>query len=742
MATLVACGSDRPNHGAEEQRAGTLTLPLRTVSNTGVVYFLRNATFQLFNQDTGEVTIVSSEDDLSDRSEIVVRLKSGFYSITLFNGWFLERFGGGGGSAGSSSGGFGGEAPVPSFGGAVEVEPDDDPASSGGDGNEGGSLVAGSGPIGGKGPIGGSGPVGGSGPIGGEIVTDARLVSDATQFFFLDPQGEAFVNYSFRVGPDVIEFNRGNLHITIDVDDKPLCEPPDGTTFVERTLLETNAQAVGGVSLAAVFKALATNGDHAGDAVTLYQQIFDSYATADQARLPNAIHCGDEMTDGDTTLNGYHIDCNRVEAAHVDDMDAFFATAFVNRMDLAPANGAHCGQQRMIFANNNGGGAKFGRTFMILEAQIPNPSPELGIQGCRPLAQFWVDQSTIGDASVRGQRLQQAFLFGGAPGLENFPAFYTAENLTVGSGQIRTNQFDQGPWTLREFKLAVDPEGNVRAVPFPVAESPFGGLWDETNPLPQGDACRQNFLSALDGVLTDDLSLMSFVVDSACKDAESRNDFFTEDYASNLQNSPNFQDALRSRLEQLGSSLTPFDVANRARFSGSCIGCHNEAQFSSLGNGLFAPRSDDFPQVLEFQTACGDNKNDSCFATSSALRDVFLPGRLRALGTLVPVTPNPCVPGGGGSGGGGFGGDSGVGGDSGTGNTSSTGGSPSSGGVAGRGGMGGPVKPVPTPTPAPVIDLELPSSDEPVEILQEVDQEIRDEYGEVTISGKSAKSTH
>lgn len=62
-------------------------------------------------------------------------------------------------------------------------------------------------------------------------------------------------------------------------------------------------------------------------------------------------------------------------------------------------------------------------------------------------------------------------------------------------------------------------------------------------------------------------------------------------------------------------------------------------------------------------------------------------------------------------------------------------------GTAGKGGIGGPL-PTKASTPAPVIDIELPSTDEPVEILQEEDQEIRDEYGDVTISGKSAKSTH
>jgi len=46
------------------------------------------------------------------------------------------------------------------------------------------------------------------------------------------------------------------------------------------------------------------------------------------------------------------------------------------------------------------------------------------------------------------------------------------------------------------------------------------------------------------------------------------------------------------------------------------------------------------------------------------------------------------------------------------------------------------------PTPAPEVNIELPSADEPVEELQAADQEIREEYGERTLSGRSAQATH
>jgi hypothetical protein len=353
-----------------------------------------------------------------------------------------------------------------------------------------------------------------------------------------------------------------------------------------------------------------------------------------------------------------------------------------------------------------------------------------------------MDQNNEPDAKVRGQRLAQAFLQGGVKGLAEFGfgPFYTAENLTVGSGQIRTNQFDTKPWTLREFKLALDGD-SLRALPFPTSESPNGQLWNETNPLPPGEACRENFLGALEGVLTDDMSLMSFVVDAACKNAESRNDF-SEDYPSQLSLSPNFRSRLESKLLSVGSKLTPQDIASRARFAGSCIGCHNESSGAFLGNGVSAPFSNDFPHVVEFAQACGNGETGNCFTKSEALNRVFLPGRLTVLANLlgVPIVPNPCN-----GGGGGVGGSSGMGGSFGTAGTTSAGGSFSSGGSpAGGSDDGGGVKPVPSvpSEPAPVVVIELPSADVPVGELQEEEREIREEYGDVTISGKSAKSTH
>src|SRR5690606_31879803 len=151
-------------------------------------------------------------------------------------------------------------------------------------------------------------------------------------------------------------------------------------------------------------------------------------------------------------LNGYPIDCDRQERFQFDNLDLWQATAFVNRFDLAPESGAHCGQQRMVFSSN-----AQNRMFFILEAQIPNPQPDLGLEGCEPLARFWAQQVNFEDPVSRGIRLFNAFL-NGDPELQaqGFSPFVRASNYTVGTGQIRTNNFDDGIWTLREFKLATD----------------------------------------------------------------------------------------------------------------------------------------------------------------------------------------------------------------------------------------------------------------------------------------------
>jgi len=761
VTQLVACASHTGNsHG--EQASGKLSLALESTAPSGNTYRLRNARFQIVSSTTGQVVdTLSSEDSPASVAELHDTLLTGDYSVVLLDGWFLERLGNGGGGGfggsfatagaggGMSSGGsfaiggssfgtagsefgVGGAGALPDFGSAGAAPEGDagSPDFPPGNGGFGGSITGG---------------FGGTGGSSDGTQVEAQLQSSPTQFFSLFGGDDAFVSYQFKVGKDIVDFTHGKLHIGIQITEQQ-CQVPDGVLDPQRVLLETHVDAVSSITLGDTLAAIASNGGRSDDPTLIYHQIIDSYASAPNGRLPTAIHCGDEQTNGAPSLNGYPIECDRAEAKQFDNEFGFFPTAFVNRIDLAPENGAHCGQQRVIFANN-----LQNRMFLIFEAQIPNPHPELGIIGCQPLAQFWLEANTMADASARGKRLANAFTQGDPElAAAGFGPFLTATNFTVGSGQIRTNQFDQDPWTLREFKLAVD-SGSLVAVPFPTAESPNGGLWDEAANLPQGSACRENFLSAIDGLLDNDPSKMSFVVDDACKDAESRNDD-TENYARRL--SDGFRGQLEAKLS--GTGLSADDIANRAQFAGSCIGCHDAANGKSLGLGVFAPFSNGFVQVQEFPVQCSPNDPALCFQASPALQNVFLPTRLQAMGKLlnVPIIPNPCDPNHGGGGG-----DAGAGGDGGFGGSGGFGGDVSVGGssVIGEGGAsvdadGGfaienartIAKPVKAALARPAVStpITLPSASLPVAELQREDTQRRDSYGGKTLGGKSAHSTH
>lgn len=480
-------------------------------------------------------------------------------------------------------------------------------------------------------------------------VVDARLESPAAQEFSIFVNEESFVLYSFSTNGEIISFGDGRLIVDIEVNEN---QGGGGGDDPRLTVME-NAREALPFSLEEALGAALANAGSSLDALSAYHGIIDSYAPAASARDPGLAHCDDEQTAGAASLNGFPLQCGRLEAEQFDNLGSWFPTAASNRLDLAPADGANCGQQRLIFANNTFLGN--GRMFIILESVVPNPDPGCGVAACAPIASFWTNLASITDPIERGNRLREAFLTGSPELLAaGFAPFMNAQHLGPDGGQIRTNNFNDSPWTLREFHF-----GDIEQppLPHPVAEAPNGELWNDLSPLPQGEACRESFLRAASlGLASNELNALSFPVDAACKDAESRNDFFTEDYGFHLsQGSGEFRAQLDEIAAPLG--LTADDIAARARFAGSCMGCHQEAGGSFLGNGLTAPFQGDFVHVSEFGLeTCGNG--GSCFGISEALRTSFLPARARITRNLAsfpgcgiepPIDPIP----GGGSGPGG-----------------------------------------------------------------------------------------
>lgn len=530
--------------------------------------------------------------------------------------------------------------------------------------------------------------------IDGETVpVQARLLGSSFQTFGIAANEETSVVYRFETSGEVIEFGQGRLIVRIEVEERePL--PPNS----RRGVIETSLDALTGFTLRDTLDAALRNSGARNSGVTsseVYHAIIDSYSTAALGRDPDAAHCDDERTNGEPSLNGFPLQCPRQESEQFANLDSWTPLAVVSRLDLAPADGANCGQQRMIFGNNSPIGN--GRMFIIIEAQVPNPNPECGIDACRPLAELWSDMTAVDDPRERGARLADAFL---TTGVGPFGPFMNADHLGPDGGQVRTNNFNDFVWTLREFHFQAAPA--VLPLPQPVAESPNGELWNDTSPLAQGPACRQSFLEAVQaGALSgDNLSTMTFPVAQACKDAESPNDFFRQDYQSHLlQGSGVFRQQLDQALA--GTGLTGLDIANRARFAGSCMGCHQEASGSDLGGTLSAPIQGDFVHVSEqILEDCGDGT--ACRGLSNAMRDEFIPHRLAVQARLLE-SAGSC-------GGGGVGG-AGSGGTGGSGSTGSGGGS--TGGAAGTGAAGGvtiPVQPQPMPAPVPAPRRDAPDA--------------------------------
>lgn len=580
MLAAGCADSDGTAEQAGASQTGALSLPLTAVGASGAVYRLRQGVFAVTALNTGISTPLSTEQDPL-ASTLEASFPTGDYVVALQNGWILEK----------------------AVGNTV-------------------SAVA------------------------------ATLLSPAVQSVSLVPNGESSLFFQFETSGEVVQFGEGRLIIDIGVTESGAGGSAGagggggsagtgggggGGPVSFNALIESNPQALQGFTLRnALSSALANAGSFAG-ADAAYHSIIDSYASSFEQQDPTAAHCDNQGSEiGGPGLNGFPLQCSRLERLQFNNLDAWFPIAAVNRLDLAPVDGSNCGQQRLVFANNSFIGN--GRMLMIIEAQIPNPNPGCGVDACLPVAEFWSSVDAEPSPAIRSGMLANAFLGAGIG--EGFGPFVNANQLGPNGGQIRTNNFNDSPWTLREFHFQPAPFGLPR--PAPVGDSPNGQLWNDFGPFSQGNFCRNAFASSLAGLLTDNLAAMSFVVPEQCKDAESRNDF-SQDYVSHLNSGGGaFINQLNNQL--IGTGLSAQDVAARARFAGSCIGCHQESSGAGLGRGITAPFQFDFVHVNErIQVPCDDGVG-VCFGISDALRNSFLPHRQQVLSDFLATSPG-CFPG-------------------------------------------------------------------------------------------------
>jgi len=325
--------------------------------------------------------------------------------------------------------------------------------------------------------------------------------------------------------------------------------------------------------------------------------------------------------------------------------------ALFNRIDLAPASAETCGEYRIVYAKRNEGGILsrvFNRFLLIFEAKLDNPFPDKGIEGCRPVAEFWADLSAM-DSDQAAAELERFFF----EGIDGFDPIVTLNNYRDG-GQVRSNHFLTPVWQLREWTTAMDGEGRAHFAIEPVNNTPLAEYYRWGNPYSifapgkrrrfneLRDAFRADFLATqipnLAAPETSGLPLDAFHITNGIA-ADPRPAF--EDYQSNSQGGADqpgrwvdwgFERDIDERADQFG--LSAGHVLNRAGAM-TCGGCHQFSGGVEIAPGVNWPAR---AAAFAFVHVREDGE------LSPTLHSTFLPHRQTALDQfLCGVTPAPLV---------------------------------------------------------------------------------------------------
>lgn len=347
----------------------------------------------------------------------------------------------------------------------------------------------------------------------------------------------------------------------------------------------------------------------------------------------------------DVDVHGYGLRCPRTAEATLAAVDPFSATsrvrfepvALVNRFDLGPGSGFHCGVYRIIYAMRSSDPAVGGRAFLAFDGALYNPRLVAGgPDGCVPVWRFWQGLSADADPVSRADQLERFFYLGTA--VPGFGAVVRAGNYGLadgvdavhGEGEITGNFFvDEVEWNLRRYQLrrTCAPTGcGLRFELVPLPSTPADELFADTSPLTNaerkalGVAVRASSLQfdRLNFVLPtpDDWNELESVVATPPTAAAVRYD---------LRTSPYLRRFIGFDLNHNGGDLTIDDALRRATTQ-TCAGCHGVSSGVALGGGLTWPAS------------LGAVHIDESGALSPALTDLFLPMRIARLEAFINRT--------------------------------------------------------------------------------------------------------
>jgi hypothetical protein len=414
---------------------------------------------------------------------------------------------------------------------------------------------------------------------------------------------------------------------------------------IHRSLVVTEQSILQRFTLERVLTQLVSQSGVPGlTAKKLFQQWWDVFNP--KPALGWGPHCDDQVDPSlGPLLNGFPFTCRPAPSegaqatcdpfASPDSPCAYIPIGLFNRFDLAPENGAYCGEYRIVYAKKTGVLTTDDRNLVIFEAAMPNPLPLLGLEACRPIANFWANLSTIADPEARARALE-SFYFNGMLTVPPFPPVIQIAHFgdnAAGRGQIRTNQFSipSTPriWSFREFKLkrtcGLLNCSAMRLNPTTVKGNPYGPLFHAALVHPKASAFQAYLPSQVAALSGDTLADINFEVPDTYNTGQSQANGTENNYVLNFGTGPSaLRTALADQLSAVSSPLTPDDIVARAQ-AVSCAGCHRLSNSAPLGNGIVWPPSLGFTHVTERETEVVDGQTR--YRLSNALLYEFLPHR-------------------------------------------------------------------------------------------------------------------
>jgi hypothetical protein len=410
----------------------------------------------------------------------------------------------------------------------------------------------------------------------------------------------------------------------------------------ERSVIETNPDALTYFTFERVLeRATAELGTEVFRALVL------SFAERKAGDVSLQPRCDDESpsVNGLSSLNGFMLPCP-AEAVSFYGLPLWTwrPLAVTNRFDLAPLGGENCGEQHLSFFYDSSfvAQSEIHGAYLNFVAVVANPRPELGLEGCRPLLDFWasLSQSEYDTPDRRARALESAFLGSSLPPTSaatsrELSALTSAGFLPLVSPQYfgRVGRLQLmylgfwGDWHFFEHALVSSKEGLVLRRPL-TQTLPVRALLEQHAKREQ---CIDGLLSSIPALLNDNSNLLRLNIDPVCFAATNETEEYT--LAAGLV-SATLGPELRSRLDDYmrhsfpDSGLLGPDIARRAGFAGTCAGCH-ALEDSPLWNANGVSHVSYNP--MQFCATSGPDSTHRCYARSPLLNTIFIPHWTRVL---------------------------------------------------------------------------------------------------------------